>query len=62
MITLKDLLHNLDEIIVVAGREGLNKEISTVTVLDAPDSPKWLKGKELILSSAYMFRDDNQCL
>ncbi|MGL5513205.1 MAG: PucR family transcriptional regulator ligand-binding domain-containing protein, partial [Sporomusa sp.] len=64
MITLRDLLQisNLAEVVVLAGREGLNKEILTVAVLDAPDGPQWLKGKELILSSAYIFGDDNQCL
>src|SRR5699024_4862963 len=41
-------------------KNGLSREISKVTVLDAPDGPKWLKGNEFILTSAYIFKDSSQ--
>lgn len=54
-IVLKELLA-LDffkDFQVVAGRKGLNKEIQGVTVQDAPDSFRWSRGRELILTSGY---------
>lgn len=60
MICLADLLtvSQLSELNVIAGHGGLSKEISTVTLLDAPDGPKWLKGGEFVLTSAYIFEND----
>ena len=62
IITLKTLLNmpNLAELAIIAGEAGIDKEIKTVATLDAPDSPKWLKGNELILTSAYIFGEDTK--
>lgn len=44
---------------VVAGKAGLEKrEISSVTVIDAMDSTPWIRGKEFVISSGYIFKDD----
>lgn len=63
MICLTDLLKvaSLSELKVIAGESGLKRQINTVTLLDAPDGPKWLKGGEFVLTSAYMF-DNNDAL
>lgn len=59
-ISLKRLLkdNRLRELILVAGSLGLEGEVSRVSVLDAPDGPKWLKGGELILTSTFLFDND----
>lgn len=53
---------SLSDIKIIAGQSGGGREVRTVTVLDAPDGPKWLKGNELILSSAYLFEHNDTLL
>ena len=43
---------------ILAGKWGLNRETQAVSLFDAPDGYKWVKGKELILSTGYLFKDD----
>lgn len=64
MISVHDIIAtpSLADIVVLAGKNGLDREVLSVTVLDAPDGPKWLKGGELILSSAYLFENNNVLL
>src|SRR5690606_21813204 len=38
---------------VIAGAEGLGRQLNSVTVLDAPDAVSWLKGHELVLTSTF---------
>lgn len=38
---------------MIAGQEGLGRNIRSVTVLDAPDAPQWLQGHELALTSTF---------
>ena len=40
---------------VIAGKSGLHKEIQGTTLLEAPDALRWAKGKELVLSSGYVW-------
>lgn len=63
MICLTDLLKvpSLSELKIIAGENGAERQINTVTLLDAPDGPKWLKGGEFVLTSAYIF-DNNYTL
>jgi len=60
MKTVKSLLTipSLSELKVIAGFNGLNREIKAVSIMDAPDSYKWLKGGEFILTSGFMFGGD----
>ena len=41
---------------VLAGHGGLNKQIQGMAILDAPDGYKWTKGRELVVSSGYIFK------
>lgn len=41
---------------LLAGSSGLEKQIQGIAVLDAPDGYKWTKGKELVVSSGYIFK------
>ncbi|MBF6617972.1 MAG: PucR family transcriptional regulator ligand-binding domain-containing protein [Candidimonas sp.] len=38
---------------VIAGHDGLGRNIKSVTVLDAPDASLWLQGHELALTSTF---------
>lgn len=40
---------------VIAGKKGLNREVQGVSILEAPDGYRWSVGKELIMSSGYVF-------
>ncbi len=59
-ITVRELL-NVEffrDFKVIAGRNGLNREIQGVTVADAPDGYRWKSEKELCFSSGYVFVND----
>lgn len=55
-------LPSLKGLEVVAGKSGLNRKISTVSVMDAPDIYKWMKGGEFLITSAYAIKDDVEYL
>lgn len=38
---------------IIAGHEGLSRNINSVTILDAPDAAQWLSGNELVLTSTF---------
>ncbi|MCD8019930.1 MAG: PucR family transcriptional regulator ligand-binding domain-containing protein, partial [Clostridiales bacterium] len=63
-IAVQELLANeyFKDFHVIAGRKGLNKEIQGVTLLEAPDGPRWTRGKELILSSGYVIQQEPDCI
>lgn len=45
---------------VVAGERGLDREIDHITVMEVPDVIQWLKGNDLLLTSLYPIKDDEQ--
>jgi purine catabolism regulator len=45
---------------ILAGEKGIHKEVNSVTVIDAPEGVKWLKGGELALTTAYSIKDDEE--
>ena len=47
---------------MISGAGGINREISTVTVVDTPDGAQWLKGDELVITTAFMLKDDENAL
>jgi len=59
-ITVRDLLsvEYFREFRVIAGRNGLGREIQGVTVADAPDGYRWKSEKELCFSSGYVFANE----
>ncbi len=50
---LQDLLNEFNDLYVLSGKGGLNKKVSGVTVMDAPDIYKWMKGEEFLITSGY---------
>ncbi len=57
-ITVKDILNNpyFCDFKILAGESALNKRVSSITVMDAPDPFPWSKGGEIVLSSGYIFK------
>lgn len=45
---------------VIAGENGLNRETQAVVLFDAPDGYKWFKGKELVLTTGFFFKDNTK--
>ncbi|MEH7253381.1 PucR family transcriptional regulator ligand-binding domain-containing protein [Neobacillus niacini] len=63
-ITLKNAMKigKFAECEVVAGHKGLHKEVEQVTVMEVPNIVNWLKGKELLLTSLFSIKDDEEAL
>lgn len=57
---VSDLLKipSLQRLQVVAGHSGLNRQVYTVSVMDAPDIYDWMNGGEFLITSAYPVKDD----
>ncbi|NLW07481.1 MAG: hypothetical protein GX039_05835, partial [Clostridia bacterium] len=45
---------------VVAGHHCLNRKVTGVTVMEAPDIVQWLRGGEILLTSLYPIRGDRE--
>ena len=58
MLTVKDILsvRPFSNARIVAGRDGLERQISSVTVAEVPDAANWLQGGELVCTTAYFIR------
>lgn len=63
-ISIRELLAHdfFREFYVIAGRNGLHKEVQGVAILDAPDGYRWTRGKELVLSSGYVLKQEPDSL
>ncbi|NLN48916.1 MAG: hypothetical protein GX154_07530 [Clostridiales bacterium] len=60
-VLIKDImdLSIFQEAKVVGGHNGLNKEVSSVTVAEVPDAADWLKGGELVVTTGYFIKDND---
>lgn len=47
---------------VLAGHRGLDNQVQGLTVIDAPDGFKWTKGREFVISSGYIFKNNPEYL
>lgn len=61
-LTVRDALglEPLTRAHVLAGRQGLDREIKTVTIMDTPDIKNWVKGGELVLTNVFVIKDDTR--
>ena len=59
-ITIRTILnsHMFKEYKLIAGQKGLDKQVQGVAILDAPDGFNWSKGRELVISSGYVFKQN----
>ncbi|MEL7658317.1 MAG: PucR family transcriptional regulator ligand-binding domain-containing protein, partial [Bacillota bacterium] len=53
MITIQDVLNAdvFQNYNVLAGENGLLREVTTITIAEVPDAAKWLRGGELVCST-----------
>lgn len=59
-LTIEDLLHlpELNHAVLKGGVLGKSRTINSVNVMDAPDIGEWVKPHQLILTTAYVIKDD----
>lgn len=59
-ITVKELINNpfFKEWKVIAGKKGVNKQIQGIGILDSPDGLNYILGKELALSTGYVYKEN----
>lgn len=55
---VKNLMEQFEGFEVLAGEGGLDRRVSTVTVMDAPDIYNWMKGGEFLITTAYIMKDN----
>lgn len=55
---VKNLINQFEDFQVLAGEGGLDKRVSTVSVMDAPDIYNWMKGGEFLITTGYIMRDN----
>lgn len=62
MLTIKDLfgIKSIDGLKIVAGEKGINNEISLVNIIENPEAFDWLSPNELLLSTGYIFKDNEE--
>lgn len=63
-MTISDFLKlpDFSDLKLIAGTNGLYREINNVTVVDTPDGANWLSGGELVITTAYMLKDNRNQL
>lgn len=47
---------------VVAGREGLNRVVEFVNIMEVPDVKRWMKGGEFLVTAGFAFRENPQLI
>jgi len=57
-LKVKNLMEQFEGFEVLAGEGGLDRSVSTVTVMDAPDIFNWMKGEEFLITTAYIMKDN----
>jgi len=63
-ITIREMLkaESFKDFKLIAGHGGLDKQIQGIAILDAPDGFNWTKGKELVISTGYIFQEHPKLL
>lgn len=60
MVTVEELLNLpvLRRLKLLAGKKGLNRRVSCLTVMEVPDVIRWLRGNDFLITSLYALKDD----
>jgi len=56
-VTVRELLASLPDTSIYAGQSGIDKQISTISFIDSPSSVNWLNGGEVILTTAFLYKE-----
>lgn len=51
-------IHPLNKVTILAGRNGLDRIIELFGILDAPDSVRFVKPNEFVMTTGYIFKDN----
>ena len=64
ILTLKDVLRlgRLNECEILSGHAGLDRKVTSITILEVPEVTNWLKKGELLLTSFYNLQADDESL
>lgn len=59
-ITVRDMLESefFKDFEIITGHKGLDKQIQGIAILDSPDGFQWTKGREFVISSGYVFKEN----
>ncbi|MEN2995655.1 MAG: PucR family transcriptional regulator ligand-binding domain-containing protein [Acetomicrobium sp.] len=60
-LTIEEMLQigDLKDVEVLAGERGLpSRVVKTVVVIDVPNAGQWIRGGEFLLTSGYLFADN----
>jgi len=59
---LKDVLkiREIEDLKVISGFKGKDEVITNINIMDNPDTVKWLQKGELLLTTGYLLKDDNE--
>lgn len=55
-------LEKINEVELLAGKEGLDRRITKVNIMEVPDIVDWVKEGELLFTTLYSIKDDKQAL
>jgi len=57
-----DFFHCLEDkgFTLLTGRDGLNREITTINMMENPDTLKWIKPGEFLLTTGYFMKDNEE--
>ena len=63
-ITMADALdlEKMNEVEVLAGKNGLDRHITKVNIMEVPDIVDWVKEGELLFTTLYSIKDDEEAL
>lgn len=63
-ITVKEAMQigGLAKCRIVAGEQGCDREIEFITVMEVPDVIQWLNGNDLLITSLYPIKDDENAI
>lgn len=61
-MNVMDFFHCLKDkgFTLLTGRDGLNREITTINMMENPDTLKWIKPGEFLLTTGYFMKDNEE--
>ncbi len=61
-LTVKDILKLslLKEANVIAGKDGLNRLVKSVSFMEAPDSMNWIMEYDFLITNAYLIKNNQK--
>lgn len=63
-LTVEEILalDSLKDLKLVAGKDGIKRQVSNINVMEVPDFESWVSEGQLLLTTAYSIKDDKEAL